>query len=181
MVERGKCSEKIADPESILTSEIVESLLESGKETLLLDGHLAPTLFLHLEHGEKLATDLSLPCIQEEKQAYFKFQGKSIRYSGHALKEAILLAETWFVMADKQDELTIPPSQHPNRQEAITLTGRNAQNNRSVFAIRPFRRDDHNKPIFGELVLNQFDGMPDPNYYATGLLDHLFVPGNNTS
>ena len=91
MVERENCSEKITDPESILTYEIVESLLESGRENFLLDGHLVPTLFLHLEHGEKLATDLSLPCIQEQKQAYFKFLGKSIRYSGHAIKEAILL------------------------------------------------------------------------------------------
>ena len=111
-----------------------------------------------------------------EKRAYFEFLGKSIRFSGHAIKEAVLLAETWIVMAAEKDSLTVSPSQHPQRQEAITLTGRNARNTNSVFAIQPFTRNAQNQPIFGELELNQFDEAPDHDNFAAGLLDHLFLP-----
>ena len=174
MQERGDRKENTNQPESILTPEQVEEILEKARTNLERHGHLVSTLFLHLTSGEKVLTELSLPCIHEEKQAYFTFLGKAIRYSGYEIREAILLSESWVVMAPQAEGLGVSPSQHPNRQEAITLVGRNAPNNRSIFAIQTFHRDHRNQPVFEALELEQFTGLPDSKYCATGLLDYLF-------
>jgi hypothetical protein len=175
MKERGKQSEPIPVFESLIRRGFVENILSTARSNLLRDGHLSTMLFLHLAHGERFFTPVTMPHIPEEKQAFFTFLGRAIQHADHRVGEAVLLAESWIVMADEnQTSLSGFPSQHPNRKEAITVAGRDARNTNFVFAIQPFGRDQLNQPVFETAVLEQFYEQPDAQYYSTGLLDYLF-------
>jgi len=174
MQERGDRKDSLNPYESILTPEHVEDILARARRVLEHDGYLESLLFLNLLHGEKVVTKVSLPYSHQEKQAYFTFLGKAIRYAGHKIGEAILLSESWVVLVPESNQLRVSPSHHPNRREAITLVGRNAINNRLIFAVQTFSRNDQDRLIFDPIKLNQVSGSLDPEYYAAGLLDYLF-------
>jgi hypothetical protein len=179
MVEWGPKTEPINSAESLLSKELVEEILVDARRIIATSGNLQPTLFVQLENGERGIVPLSLPETHPEKCIYFRLLGMlSFLNTGHTIREAILVSEAWIVTQPEAQELGVAPSQHPNRKEAITLVGRDAQNSSLVFAIQPFQRDVDNQSVFEALELEHFSEIPNPQFNATGLLDDLFPQGS---
>jgi len=176
MLERGNGTEPTQNRESILSRDIVETILQGARENLTTHGSLVATLFLKLDDGERAILPLSMPKTPEEKQLYFTWLGLSARENGHDIHEAILISESWYVAPSDGKYPGMPPSEHPNRKEAITLAGRDSLGMTYIFAIQPYHRGESNQPIFEELDLHQFGEDIDKNLYSTGLLDFLFPP-----
>lgn len=174
MVERGPKHEPIQYLESLLSKAVVERILDDARQNLAASGSLQPTLFVQLENGERGIVPISLPESHPEKRIYFSLLGMSFFQTGHMVREAILVSEAWVITQPEAQGLDVAPSQHPNRKEVITLVGRDAQNSSLVFAIQPFQRDDDNRLVFDVLEFEQYMDVPDAQYCATGLLDHLF-------
>ena len=176
MLERGNGTEPVHNRESILSRDIVETILQGARENLATNGSLIATLFLKLDSGERTILPLSMPETPVEKQAYFTQLGFSVRDNGGDINEAILVSESWYIAPVDGKYPDQAPSEHPDRKEAITLAGRDALGLRYVFAIQPFHHDHQNGPVFNELELYDFDGNLDHKSYSTGLLDYLFKP-----
>jgi hypothetical protein len=85
------------------------------------------------------------------------------------------VTESWFV-----DARTAPaaaptrPSQHPNRQEAITLNGRHAGGDRYTSVVQPLTRDEHHQPVWQEILLAEYNQPVTPGNHPVGVLDELF-------
>lgn len=176
MVERGPQKEGSQQGESILAQEFVEPILTGAKENLREHGRLLPSLFLHLESGERKTFTLRLPGTPEEKQAYFTALGLSFRLAGQGIREALFVSEAWYVEVKEQGTaFDVVPSKHPERKEVISIAGRNAQKTRLTYLVQPFSRDSQNEPVFGPQILAQYNAPADTGYQAVGLIDHLFA------
>lgn len=162
---------------SLMTKEQTDPLLTAARENLKRDGFLVPVLLLKV--GEKiplLILPLAPPATPEQKQAYFARIGASYRRSGHLIQEAILIAESWLVQAHQAPAaFRFLPSQHPCRQEVLTLIGRNATNTRCIQVIQPFTRDTVNKPVWREATIALYNQPVGDGSHAQGLLDDLFL------
>ena len=180
MLERGNGNEPVHQNESILSSDIVETILQGARENLTAHGSLAATLFLNLNDGQRAIIPLSMPETTEEKQMYFTMIGLSVRETGRTIHEAILISESWYVAPTDGKYPDAPPSEHPDRKEAITLAGRDSLGIHYVFAIQPFHRDKLGQPVFEELDLQNFGEDIDKKLYSTSLLDFLFAPVDPT-
>ena len=180
MPERGNGNEPVQKIESILSRDIVEIILQRARENLTAHGSLVATLFLKLNDGQRAIIPLSIPETPEEKQIYFTLLGLSVIETRRTIKEAILVSESWYVAPTDGQYPDTPPSEHPDRKEAITLAGRDSLGLHYVFAIQPFHRDKRDQPIFEELDLQHFGDDIDKNLYSTGLLDFLFPPVDTT-
>jgi hypothetical protein len=180
MVERGNGNEPVQEQETILSSEMVETILQSARHHLHKYGSVIATLFVKLDHDERAVIPLAIPETHEEKQMYFTLLGVTISEEGRQLQEAILLSESWVLAPIDREFPEVSPHQHPGRKEAITLAGRDASGLHYVFAIQPFHRNEQNQPVFEELDLQHFGEDIDKNLYSTGLLDYLFPPVDST-
>lgn len=176
MVKKGERKEERPGGESILAKESITAILQMARENLRRDGAVAPVLFLRLENSENGIVPLVLPATTEEKEAYFEGLGRACRQAGQNIQEALFVSETWFVMAEKEERLSldVAPSRHPRRKEAITVVGRNAERTRFSFVVQPFYRDPQNHPIFGRPALEQYDISPAQGAQPIGVLDYLF-------
>lgn len=154
---------------SILTKGELESILSEVRHQVS-DNNMIPVLFVHTESGEKLACPLSkLPGTPEEKSQYFLSIGASLRQNGTIVQEAISACESWYVKVDKSSPMDVLPSEHPERQEAVVLVGRNADNTRSAYLIQPFTRNEVGGPVWQPVMFNI------DKQVATGLLDWFFA------
>jgi hypothetical protein len=163
--------------ESILTAENVQQILKVAKENLMRDGAVQPVLFLHLTTGEHLVTPVELSGTTQDKIRYINHVGFSLWQSGKVVAEAIMLAEGWFVSAKESGlDLTVPPSQHPERREALVLIGRDADRTRITSVVQPFNRDENGKPVWQALEMTAFNTPPSRDMQMVGLLDYFFVP-----
>ena len=161
----------------MLSREFVESVLAAAKENLRKDGSLVPVLFLCFKDGAHVITPLfSLPPATEDKEAYFSALGREIQRAGHILTEAIFVSESWYVAAEKGEQLNldVPPSLHPKRKEAITIVGRDAARARFSMVVQPFGRDKESRPVFGPVEIAQYNSSAKSGLNPKGLLDHLF-------
>jgi len=182
MVERGPTIEPAHEYETILSQDFVDVIMQGARENLADHGNIGTTLYIRLESGERGVVPLSMPGSHEEKRMYFTLLGLSFLESGRQIREAILVAESWYVEASEGDyPHQVAPSQHPQRKEAITLAGRDSKGQQFVFAIQPFQRNLQNQPIFDSMALEQFDEQPNDSYYSTGLLDNLFLVESSRS
>jgi len=159
MPERGNGNEPDHQNESILSRDIVETILQGARENLTAHGSLVATLFLNLNDGQRAIIPLNMPETPEEKQMYFTMIGLSVRETGRTINEAILISESWYVAPADGEYPNAPPSEHPDRKEAITLAGRDSLGQHYAFAIQPFHRDEGNQPVFEELDLQHFGGV----------------------
>jgi len=180
MNERGNGRESNARYESILQHDFVEAIMQGARENLLKDGRLEAALFLHLQGGKQGVVPLPLPPTHPEKKTYFTLLGFNLIKTGQVIQEAVLIAETWFVEAHNgAAPLDTAPSEHPQRKEAFTLVGRDAQAGQYVFALQPFHRDSRDQPVFEDVMFEQFFGPPDRANYSISLLDYLFQGNGN--
>jgi hypothetical protein len=159
---------------SILEQVFVEHLLATARLNLERDNKLQPFLWVTAAPDIQLVVPLDLGKTAAEKQAYFRQIARDFRRRDEPILEAVMVAEGWFVNARTAPDATrIPPSQHPLRQEAITIVGRNASNTHQSWAVQPFRRDAHNKPVWEKMELAVFNEAKPLK--AVGLLDNLFL------
>lgn len=148
-------------------------LLKDARRNLEKFGTLQPMLFLDLVIGERASCPIAMPDNSAVKYRMFQAIGNQVREQKGAIKDAVLLSETWIVMAKEAPDATkYMPSQHPCRQEAIVLVGRNADKTRSALVIQTFTRDEHNAPVWSEPRVIISDSPKD--LAAEGLLDALF-------
>lgn len=161
---------------SILALENVELILAAAKDNLKRDKFLQPILFMHLTTGERLMAPVELSGTTTEKVRYLNRIGFSLWQQGKAVAEAILLAEGWFVaLKEPTTAYIVPPSQHPERREAIVLIGRNADRTKLTSVVQPFSRDEDDEPIWQTPEMTAFDTPPSEAMQLVGLLDYLFV------
>ena len=147
-------------------------LLKGARKNLEGKGFLQPMLFIELSTGKSLFCPLKMPNASVAKYRLFQNLGNEARKKG-PIKTAVLLSETWIVMANEAPDATkYMPSQHPCRQEAIVLVGRNADKTRSAIVIQTFTRDEHNAPVWSEPQVMLSDSPQ--GFAAEGLLDALF-------
>lgn len=161
--------------DSILSFENVQRILATAKENLKCDKFLQPVLFIQLATGEHLAAPVELSGTTAEKVFSIRRISYSLLEEGKTIEEAILLGEGWFVAAKEPHELSVPPSQHPDRREAIFLMGRNAKKTRIISIVQPFVWGANGEPIWQHIELNDHDGQPGRDTDQVGLLDYLFV------
>jgi hypothetical protein len=180
-IEREIKAENRSNEGSILAREFVDRILWGAQENLSKDGALAPVLFVRFQSREGAIAPLSLPATTEEKEAYFAALGLSFRQTGRTIREALFLSETWYVAAEEGSPLNldIAPSQHPSRQEAITLVGRNAERTRHTMLVQTFSRDRHNRPVMGQIEVAEYNATTEKGSGPVGLLDYLFPPQPN--
>ena len=73
-----------------------------------------------------------------------------------------------------QRDPNIPPSQHPQRKEAIAIMGRNRKRSRLTHVLQPFHRDEQNQPVFDEVAIAEYNVPAEQTPQAFGLVDYLF-------
>lgn len=163
----------IPEDSTILGKATLLDLLKDARKNLEKNNTLQPMLFIELSIGKGIICPLEMPDDSAVKYRMFQAIGNDIREKKGAIKDAVLLSETWIVMAKEAPDATkYMPSQHPCRQEAIVLVGRNADKTRSALVIQTFTRDEHNAPIWSEPQVIISDSPQ--NLAAEGLLDALF-------
>jgi hypothetical protein len=158
---------------SLLNQETVEQILGGAKHNLITDGSVQPVAFLHCQNGERFVTPLRLAGEYEQRTGYMLTLGKKLKQEGKHLLEALMVMEGWFV--EKPDfPLTVRPSQHPARQEAIVLVGRDAKRTRYTSVVQPFRRDGPQGIRFVPVVMAEYAAPLTKGKRPEGLIDFLF-------
>jgi len=133
-------------------------------------------LFVQFGNNERMVVQVELASTGDRKQAQMAALGKSLRQTGKDISEAVLVSEGWLVTAQEgKCLLDVPPSQHPDRQEAIVLIGRDAAGGRVSSVIQPFGRDPENKPLWDKPVMATYNQAADHGYRQVSLLDQLFT------
>lgn len=164
---------------SILSREFVRAILLGAGENLQHDGFLQPVLFLRLQNGKRGIVALELPETHREKEMYFAGLGLFVARKSGLLDEAVFVSESWYVSPPDADAHShLSPSRHPQRKEAIMISGRNAQETREAFVIQTFARDAQNRPVPGPVEVEDYHDASDaePGLHSVGLLDYLFPP-----
>jgi hypothetical protein len=119
---------------------------------------------------------MDVPNTTEQRQAYFAKIGTRFRRLGQPIQAAVSLAESWVVLAQQAPAaLRIPPSQHPSRQEALVVIGRNADNTRTTQVIQPFTRNATSKPVWSAPAIAVYNESVAKGHSAQSLLDELFL------
>lgn len=98
--------------------------------------------------------------------------GQKLRAEKGSIKEAVLIVETWIVKTTYPDWDKLAPSEHPAREEAIVIVGRNEDKSCSIIAMQPFSRDKKERPIWQEPIIS-ISG--EGGYSYEGVLDDLFI------
>jgi hypothetical protein len=161
---------------SILAEAFGARILRLARHNLEQDGVLAPALFVKQPSHAPLLVGLKLPAEPAERQRYFLRLGHSLQRQGQRVVEAVLLMESWFVQSQPgRLDLSVRPSQHPARQEAIVLIGRNADHSRVTQVIQPFRRDSEQRLAWESCPQAVYDQPAGQGPRASGLLDYLFA------
>jgi hypothetical protein len=99
--------------------------------------------------------------------------GQKLRAEEGSIKEAVLIVESWIVKTTSPDWDKLAPSEHPAREEAIVILGRNEDKSLSMIAMQPFSRDKQGDPIWKEPTISTSDDGS--GYSYKGILDNLFV------
>lgn len=157
-------------------------MLRQARINLLKDGSLAPVLFVQFQNKEKGVLPLELDENADRKPEYFAALGLMLVSTGRQLQEALMLAETWYVSKeDSNVNLDLRPSENPQRREAITLMGRNAEHTRYTFVVQTFGRDTRHRPVLERLAVAEYNIPSNPETHAAGLVDYLFPPRTKVS
>jgi hypothetical protein len=175
---QGKEVSNSMDSTSILTKPVIDAWLRVAKRNLKKDGYLVSVLFAKLTN-DRIATvnlgELTRAKDHQQKQLVMSMIGKKLRSEVGDFTEAVMIVEGWYVGGQEPGALSIAPSQHPARQEAICIMARNASNTRTTSVIQPFTRDADNQPVWGKIPLAVYNASPGTSPAPMGLLDYLFT------
>lgn len=152
---------------SIVTRTMINDLLTTARQQKEKYQELMPVLLSTNNMGK--GSMLPLPDLAADAEArrnQFLVLGKLFP----DIVEAVFVCETWFVAADTTvDAFKVMPSQHPSRQEAIMITGRNRSNTKCVLALQPFSKN-------GKDISWQSPQVFTKPGCAQGPIDLLFAP-----
>jgi hypothetical protein len=166
---------------SILDKAFIDHILATARRNLECDGKLWPVLFVRFNEGMPVPSLMDFPDTTEERQAYLAAVGSSMRREGKVVREALLLMEGWIVkVRSGAHDLALPPSQHPLRQEAITIMGRDASGTHTSSVVQTFQRNEKNKVIWSEALLASYNQAASQGCQPVGLLDCLFDISGDT-
>lgn len=148
-------------------------LLTGARKNIEEAGSLHPMLLLEME-AERFMIPIEMADDSREKYQMFHALGEKMRLKYGLIQNAAVITESWIVMAKEAPDATkYMPSQHPCRQEAIVLIGRNADKTQSAIVIQTFTRNEHNAPVWSEPQVSISDSSTN-GMVAEGLLDALF-------
>jgi len=161
---------------SFLAQAVLEPMLNTARKNLERDGYLVPVLFVQASIAGLQIGSLMLPQTPEQKRRYLAGLGSAFRQRDQMIRSAAMLSESWFVNAQETPgTMTIPPSKHPDRQEAISLIGRDANKTRITHVIKPITRDAQNRPLCGDPVIAFYNEPAQTTGKFNSLLDYLFL------
>lgn len=161
----------------LLSKEFIDAVLNNMRGNLERDGYIHPMLLIYpfaLSDVDVTMVPLKLPDDSQKQAQYFKSIGHRLLRTGCIPTEAIFLSESWYV-----NNQTAPaarrmlPHEHPTRQEAIIIAGRNAYNTRSSSVVQPFTRDKNNRPVWQKLSVAVYD-EPSSGSTTVQVLDYFF-------
>jgi len=152
---------------SLLTRSMVEDLLRTARRLKEEQQQLMPLLLYTNSTGKGNLLPLpDLAADAEGRRAQFFALGKRLP----DVTEAVYICEAWFLVPDRTaDAFKVAPREHPCRQEAIIISGRNRTNSKSVFAIQPFSQK-------GKRISWQSPQISTEPGCTEGLIDPLFAP-----
>lgn len=146
---------------SLLTQSRVNDLLAQACQNKENDQQLMPVVFL--ANGTKDLRILPLPDLAADadaRRAQFYAIGK--KYSDTS--EAVFICESW--VAPPQG---VAPSEHPGREEALMLSGRNQINTKRLFILQRFEHTDTGISWQSPQVFSNPE-------FSLGPLDLIFAP-----
>lgn len=146
---------------SLFTQLRVNGLLAQACQNKERDQRVMPMLFL--ANGTKNLRILPLPDLAADADAR-RAQMYAIGRQFPDTTEAVFICESWISAPSR-----VAPSEHPGRQEAVIITGRNRDNTKSVFAKQVFITED-TRIIWQEPDITIKPGS------AEGLVDLIFAP-----
>ncbi|MEZ4678234.1 MAG: hypothetical protein R2932_28870 [Caldilineaceae bacterium] len=163
----------VSQQESLLTREHLQSILNIEKGFLSNGESCVPKVLVMLHSGETgIVTIPELGSDSNEKRLMFNALGQKLRAEKGSIKEAVFIAESWMVNASAPDSNKYAPSEHPAREEAIVVVGRNEDKSYSLIAIQPFGRNKKDKPVWREPIIS-ISG--EGGYSYEGILDDFFT------
>ncbi len=161
---------------SILTKTFIEPLLKIAQQNLAEDGYLQVMLFLNLKGKGVKTYGLQMPNNNLGRQQVLNQLRQELSANGETIQEALILMDTWYIDGkDAQDGLHTLPSQHPERQEAIAIVGRDARNAKTSMVMQPYTRDEDGQLVW-DASGTRIYGQSSKEVSAPGLVDWLFVP-----
>jgi hypothetical protein len=162
-----------SQPESLLTREYVQGILNI--ETGCLDKGIScvPKVLVKLHSGKSgILTIPEMGSDSNRKRLIFYALGRKLRAEHGGIREAVFIVDSWIIDASTPGSTKFAPSQHPAREEAIVIVGRNEDKSCSLIAIQPFDRDKKEKPIWQEPIIS-ISG--EGGYSYEGILDDFFT------
>jgi len=152
---------------SLLSRSMVKDLLAQACQNKENDQQVVPMVFL--ANNARNLRVIPLPDLAanvDVKRNQFTTLGKQFPDT----TEAVFICETWFVRADTTvDAFKVMPSEHPCRQEAIILAGRNRSNTQCVGIVKPFFMIGQELFWLPSVLSTTPGAAPSP-------LDHIFAP-----
>jgi hypothetical protein len=146
---------------SLLTQSRVNDLLAQACQNKENDQQVEPMLFLASGTNDLRILpllDLAADALAKRAQMY------AIGRQFPDTTEAVFICESWIAPPSR-----VAPSEHPGRQEAIILVGRNRDNTKGVFAKQVFTTKN-NRINWQEPDITTKPGS------AEGLVDLIFAP-----
>jgi hypothetical protein len=146
---------------SVLARSMVNNLLAEARQQKEYLQQVMPVILL-VDNGQLRV--LKLPDLAADATArYAQFHAIGTQFSG--CTEAVFVGESWIAAAGS----TVAPSEHPGRQEAVIITGRNRDNTRGVFATQVFTTEN-------DRIIWQKPNITIKPGIAEGIVDLIFAP-----
>lgn len=160
---------------SILNKSFIDGILETARQDLERDGNLLSVIFLKFDNNQVCVVGINMPGTSEERRVAIHAIQQKMAAQG-LIQEAVMMVDTWYVAGqDDTGGLSRMPSQHPRRQEAIVIVGRNAANNRSSSVLQPYSHNQTGGLRWHKLAIAQYNQPSDEAIQVMGLLDDLFI------
>lgn len=121
-----------------------EQVSHSAQETLLRDGHHAPTLIIDASAGPVVVQiDRLAPTFEGRVQQMF-VAGQALAHEGNTgrLRSVYFVSEAWLSQAHEGKLPNVPPSQDSQRKEVLIVDGLDVKSHQSQLAIYEMIRDE---------------------------------------
>jgi hypothetical protein len=124
---------------SILSKTYIQRLLIESYQNMCWHIEIEPRLVMQTKTGETSPLLLQIPQDAKAKHMYMYAVGVTFAEVIGMPTAALLISDSWYVDASKAPQaMSIPPSQHPARQNAIIVAGRTADNLVHSMVVHPY-------------------------------------------
>jgi hypothetical protein len=169
--------------ESLMDRQVWSALLASAKANRLMietDDILVPTLFIQTGVQLHIHGLSGLPKDEQQKLRLFWGIGAMFRKRQELIFEAMFLSECWYRSGKNKTELLAPLASGipfkglPGVAEGIGIAARDLEGSRAIYVIQKFGRDERQRPVWGELIAEEYGPQNKPSSPDSSLLDALF-------